>query len=43
MITTLKNKLEGVFQKCSRQRNKLNAEQDFKVLDQLFLAGLPLT
>jgi len=43
MITTLKNKLEGVFQKCSRPRNKLNAEQDFKVLDQLFLAGLPLT
>ena len=43
MITMLKNKLEGVFQKFSGQRNKLNAEQDFKVLDQLFLSRLPLT
>ena len=42
MITTLKNKFDGVFQKCSRQRNKLNAEQDFKVLNQLFLTGLSL-
>ena len=30
MITTLKNKLEDVFQKCSRQQNKPNRRARFQ-------------